>query len=67
MVLFGQHSIMSLPSEMMALFLFLLQVVMAERAGLIVAKQVATVLMVVVVETLEMKNNAGLLDLTSAL
>ena len=54
-------------SEMMALFLFLLQVMMAERAGLIVAKQVATVLMVVVVETLEMKNNAGLLDLTSAL
>ena len=52
---------------MMALFLFLLQVVMAERAGLIVLKQVATVLMVVVVETLEMKNNAGLLDLTSAL
>ena len=32
---------------MMALFLFLLQVVMAERAGLIVLKQVATVLMVV--------------------
>ena len=58
---------MSLPSEMMALFLFLLQVVMALRAGLIVAKQVATALMVVVVETLEMKNNAGLLDLTSAL
>ena len=52
---------------MMALFLFLLQVVMALRAGLIVAKQVATALMVVVVETLEMKNNAGLLDLTSAL
>ena len=64
MVLFGQYS---LPSEMMILFLFLLQVVMADRPGLTVAKQVATVLMVVVVETLEMKNNAGLLDLTSAL
>ena len=60
--MFGQHSIMSLPSEMMALFLFLLQVVMAGRAGLTVAKQVATALMVVVVEALDTKNNFGFLS-----
>ena len=52
---------------MMALFLFLLQVVMAVRAGFTVTKQVAAVLMVVVVDTLDTKDNAGLSALTSAL
>ena len=54
---------------MMALFLFLLQVVTGTTgiAAGAVKKQVASVMMVVVAVVLEMKNNAGLVGLPSAL
>ena len=52
---------------MMILFFFLSQVVVGAGDGEFVAKHEAAVLMVVVVETLDTKNNAGFLALTSAL